>query len=726
MTRDFEQIVEEVSGLVIGTVESVSPDEIRVILEIDAPHSTALNTGVPTGFPRINDYVLVPNEVGAVVGMIVWLGIRDSPFPKRKGLKDFDVIDLPFPLRKLHLIPVGTLIVETSGEEAEGGSARPFKLDRGVTAFPTVGNPVHLPTPKQLRSIVEATGVDRRIHIGTSPMAGGVAITADPDKLFGRHLAVLGNTGSGKSCTVAGLIRWSLQAARKETETASVNARFIILDPNGEYETAFDDFDPKPRVFRVDPRQHSPGDSAKPLHVPAWMWNSHEWSAFAAASHGTQRPLLMRALRELRSGISRADEDTLLADIARNLHLRLAQVTAFFNQGPSFYGEFKGAQASGDVIFGINIEVEDYLRNASQIPADIEAAIQSVQQATGRILEDKKKNGRYWPTFEVPSFKAILEPLRELAKILAADYGIVARTEDAPAPFDVGKLADHVDVLAAVEGGATSQYVASMTTRIRTMLTDERLRPIIDSREGSSLPDWLADYVGDDGTENAELTIIDLSLVPSDVISVVIAVIARLVFEATQRYMKINRETLPTVLVLEEAHTFVALDVQRESDVTTAAQMCRQTFERIAREGRKFGLGLVLSSQRPSELSQTVLAQCNTFILHRIVNDKDQELVGRLVPDSLGGLLRELSSLPSRRAIMLGWAAPIPTLVEVNELPAKERPRSKDPDFWDVWTGKEPRPAEWNKVVDDWVGTPTNQANADCAEGAETGEAEPQ
>jgi hypothetical protein len=75
-----------------------------------------------------------------------------------------------------------------------------------------------------------------------------------------------------------------------------------------------------------------------------------------------------------------------------------------------------------------------------------------------------------------------------------------------------------------------------------------------------------------------------------------------------------------------------------DADTPTAAEMCRQTFERIAREGRKFGLGLVLSSQRPSELSPTVLAQCNTFLLHRIVNDRDQELVGKLVPDNLGGL----------------------------------------------------------------------------------------
>ena len=142
---------------------------------------------------------------------------------------------------------------------------------------------------------------------------------------------------------------------------------------------------------------------------------------------------------------------------------------------------------------------------------------------------------------------------------------------------------------------------------------------------------------------------------------------------------------------LEEAHRFVRKGNDDESGSSSPAHLCREAFERIAREGRKFGLGLVLSSQRPSELSPTVLAQCNTFLLHRIVNDRDQELVSKLVPDNLGGLLRELPSLPSRQAILLGWATPIPVLVEIRDLPKAQQPESDDPDFWDVWTGTEER-----------------------------------
>lgn len=200
---------------------------------------------------------------------------------------------------------------------------------------------------------------------------------------------------------------------------------------------------------------------------------------------------------------------------------------------------------------------------------------------------------------------------------------------------------------------------------------------------------------------------IDLSLVPTEVVHVVTAVIARMTFEALQRYVKLNRAVLPTVLVMEEAHTFVKR-YKEDAENENAATVCCRVFERIAREGRKFGLSLVLSSQRPSELSPTVLSQCNTFLLHRISNDRDQDLVRRLVPDNLSGLLRELPSLPSQSAILLGWALELPVLVRMNDLPKSHQPRSDDPEFWGVWLGRDEmnnpisRFANWRAIASDW------------------------
>ena len=282
---------------------------------------------------------------------------------------------------------------------------------------------------------------------------------------------------------------------------------------------------------------------------------------------------------------------------------------------------------------------------------------------------------------------------------------------DAPRPFEGAALLRGVE--AAGEMLNFSEHIETLLVRIRALLTDTRMKPVLGDASDTTLDQWLADYIGESNASAGCVSLIDLSLVPTEVVHVVTAVIARMVFEASQRYVKLNGVALPTVLVMEEAHTFIKR-YKEDIENQDAASICCQVFERIAREGRKFGLGLVLSSQRPSELSPTVLSQCNTFLLHRISNDRDQELVNRLVPDNLKGLLRELPSLPSQSAILLGWASELPVLVKMNDLPKSQQPRSDDPDFWEVWVGKDergkpvPRDIDWSKVAADWQGAPSS------------------
>lgn len=142
-------------SLTIGTVEFISPDEIKVLLDIEAPDSVALNAGTARPFPRVNSYVLLPVDEGYLVGQIEWITIERSAFPKRRGVQDFGLIDLPYPLRKMSLNPVGTLRRCSGGIET-------YEFRRGTDALPTVGSPVLLPTDMQLRSIVES-GARRRV-----------------------------------------------------------------------------------------------------------------------------------------------------------------------------------------------------------------------------------------------------------------------------------------------------------------------------------------------------------------------------------------------------------------------------------------------------------------------------------------------------------------------------------------------------------------------------------
>ena len=294
-------LVQAVADRVIGAVEEVSADRILVRLDPDAPEATALNTGAPAGFPRINGYVVIPNEGGSTACIISSVRIERLPFPKRKGMQqDFGLVDLPFPSRVMSLTPIGTLRARPLGD------ALSFRVQRGVDVFPSVGDPVLLPGADQLRAIVEGEDDSaQRIAVGHCPTAGRAPVHVDPDKLFGRHLAVLGNTGAGKSCSVAGLVRWSLDAARTARIAAKrsgkPNARFIVLDPNGEYARAFGDFNV--RLFRVDAET-----GAEALRVPAWLWNGAEWAAFTGAAPGAQRPVLFEALRRLRSGLGAPDK----------------------------------------------------------------------------------------------------------------------------------------------------------------------------------------------------------------------------------------------------------------------------------------------------------------------------------------------------------------------------------------------------------------------------------
>jgi len=572
MSQNFDKIRHRV----IGTVEFVSPKEIKVLLETDAPLNTSLNTGVPQLFPKINGILLIPNEAGALIGIITWIGIEYSPYPKRKGYKDFDLVDLPFPLRKLSLSPLGIL------KEKDGN----YEIERGVYSYPSVGDIVIIPSQEQLKAIVQNKDKNARIKIGVAPMAANAPVFVDPDKLFGRHLAILGNTGSGKSCSVSGLIRWSIEAAKKQIEEnknrqnnndeynkSNVNARFIIFDPNGEYGNCFNDLGNIKR-YEVKIRENQ---GAQQLKVPSWMWNSWEWASITQASAKTQIPVIKKCLIEQKKNNNNQlyDEDT----------------PVFFNQ-------------------------------------------------------------------------------EELIKCIKES--------------DLNK----------------QEYNKSFLMRLDILLKDTRVKSVIESEQKLTLENWLNEYIGKNDS-NPSITIIDLSLLPSEILFLVVSVMARIIFEAHHRFKKQMGQTLPTVLVVDEAHNLIKR-YETEDDNISAQRLCTQIFEKIAKEGRKFGVGLVLASQRPSELSQTVLSQCNTFLLHRIVSDSDQEKVKKLVPDTMGGILNELSVLPSRKAILLGWATPIPVLVEMNELPEDQRPKSKDPEFWDVWINKEQRKIDWGNIAKEW------------------------
>ncbi|QCZ92815.1 ATP-binding protein [Salinimonas iocasae] len=668
--------VEYGASLRIGSVEFVSPDEIKVGLDLEAPDGVAANAGTPRAFPRINSYVLIATDSGFIVSQVEWIAVEKSPFPKRKGFQDYGLIDLPFPLRKMKVSPLGLLKYD----------GKTFKFKRGVQSFPSVGEPVLIPTDEQLKAIVES-GDKRRVKIGTSPIAANADVCIDPDKLFGRHLAVLGNTGSGKSCSVVGLIQWSLESAKSASGNDDVepNARFIVLDPNGEYAKVFGN---QGRVFKV-------GDIDNPLEVPLWFWNSSEWISFTQASPKAQAPLLRRALRAMRNEVFELSEEI---DISIRRFLATILTSA------------KHERSAGSP-WGSFPRPKNFYEKLCRWASSIESLLELLDASDTRLSEvsaslEAFKNAR---TGQYPTYEADIDEINQIIESINNAFGqfggreidLLPKSEDTPNQFMGDTFVSYLEALAQETGN--EQFTEFLITRIKTMLADTRMSEIMGDSVTLSLEEWLNSYVGENNAQDGCVTVIDLSLVPAEVTHIITAVIARMTFEALQRYRKVNDEgkPLPTVLVMEEAHTFVKR-YKEDAENQNAATVCCQVFEKIAREGRKFGLGLVLSSQRPSELSPTVLSQCNSFLLHRISNDRDQELVNRLVPDNLRGLLRELPSLPSQQAILLGWASELPVVVKMNNLEEAQRPHSDDPDFWEVWSNQSERSISWEDVAEEW------------------------
>jgi uncharacterized protein len=687
--HDFDQL----RNLTIGVVDYVSPNEINVLLETDAPQNTALNTGVPCLFPRINGFVLIPNEVGAVVGIINWIGTEHSQFPKRKGFRDYDLIDLPFPLRKMMINPVGTLKTDIQ----DGLTI--YKLERGVYSFPSIGDCVIIPKDEQLKSIVENSDEGAFVKIGTAPIASNAIVRINPDKLFGRHVAVLGNTGSGKSCTAAGLIRWSLEAASKQKEETEkkLNCRFVILDPNGEYSTCFDDLDTTIKRFKIELSEEE-SEQYKQLKVPAWFWNSYEWTSFSQATAKTQRPLLRRAIRELKNG-AKHDKESTNIQLQRYSKGCLISFKTDLRTGPRAFTDFPGKMEFGKKLKNFSGSLQSFVgKTDGSIDQLLKETAEGLEAIASRRNTSYNKNGQVVLNFDGFSIQDVTESVELMQRLVESNPNgqvlLEGVDDDVPIMFDPDLLPSHVEFLSEEQG--VLQFLDFLIIRIKSLLSDKRMKPVIGKNDDITLESWLEEYL-------SGITIIDLSLIPADIVHLIVSVISRITFEAIQRFRRKYKETLPTVLMLEEAHNFIKRTYSNSDEISTT-DVCSNTFEKIAKEGRKFGLSLLISSQRPSELSDTVLSQCNTFLLHRIVNDRDQDLVKRLVPDNVGGLLKELPILPTQKAILLGWASPLPILVQISPLLKEQCPQSHDPEFWKVWTGKKAREANWAEIAKEWQG----------------------
>lgn len=262
---------------------------------------------------------------------------------------------------------------------------------------------------------------------------------------------------------------------------------------------------------------------------------------------------------------------------------------------------------------------------------------------------------------------------------------------DKPTPFTLSEFVCHVDRVQGRKPGKKDLLAASDSTRervegilkkLRVLKANPQLRFLLEEHSDASPPiqTVLSQFVGGEEDNKKNIRIIDISGLPNEIAGPLTAVVARLLFQYKIWQTSKERERDPVLLVCEEAHRYVPN--YGEAQYKEAQDAVR----RIAKEGRKYGLGLMLVSQRPSDIESTVLSQCNSWFVMRLTNASDQEHVARFLPDSLAGLTKILSSLTRRETVFVGEAAALPSRVRIRQLEKGKLPESSDISFIEGWS----------------------------------------
>jgi len=294
----------------------------------------------------------------------------------------------------------------------------------------------------------------------------------------------------------------------------------------------------------------------------------------------------------------------------------------------------------------------------------------------------------------------------EKAKTGKTESDILNFDKDKPIPFLLSEFIKHIDKVQGRKKGSdqnlatsdsTRQKIESILRKIRVLRSNPQLSFLLEEFNGTepTLDVIINQFVGN--KEGKKLKIIDISGLPNEIAGPLTALISRLLFQYKLWQTREEREKDPILFVCEEAHRYVPNHGEAQY------KEAQEAIRRIAKEGRKYGLGLMLVSQRPSDVESTVLSQCNSWIILRLTNSSDQEHVSKFLPDSLTGLTKMLPSLTRREALFVGEAAALPSRIKIRELNIDQLPDSNDISFSKGWSNN-PTEIEVLKTISDrWV-----------------------
>ncbi len=718
MTNDYE----------IGRVVAVDTANVTIELKRDLKALTRSTYEGTTEVGSINSYIIIPVGSRRIVAIVTRIVLTEESEP----LKDKTKVALPLSRRLMNATMIGTI------DENE------FK--QGINLFPVLDSPVLITKREDLDAIFGKISHNENdsdepgycISVGRSAFFLDYDIKINPDTFFGKHAAIIGSTGSGKSCSIATILQSIIEHPKvKQT-------RFVILDTNGEYRSAFQKKEggkwsnAKP-AFKSLYIPTDPNKDEK-LAIPYWFMDSDDFVRLFRASPGVQKPVLLNALSSARNdSSSRPAWIQLREKLIREFHNVLSCSSGH---------EGKNAREVNELCCGL----EEYLKLSSNKEAIDEICeqypdfkIKDLKKTMNGIVNIVKKGirneGNQFESYRVldinkkTQIEELINPLiSTLSRLPKSDLLQSTSIADCPSHFSIMDFRyRHIEEAMTRDYGSLARVrenCSTMLMRIFRLLEDSRFEFLFGPSTNEwpdvkhSLATFLRDLLGLEsihkcrlsntdilqekslpfyerqrkGVGQSNVVIIDLSLLASEVLENVTALIGRLIHEFMQRLSfpesDIERGEFPVVLILEEAQNYIP-----EGNKNDEESISKQVFERIAREGRKYGLGLVVASQRPSEMSKTVLSQCNSFIVHRLQNPEDLRYFREIVPSIYGKLLEQLPALAPRSALVLGECVPAPALVVMREVdPA---PYSKNPQFFKSWTTEVKTP-DIEKVCAKW------------------------
>jgi len=284
---------------------------------------------------------------------------------------------------------------------------------------------------------------------------------------------------------------------------------------------------------------------------------------------------------------------------------------------------------------------------------------------------------------------SVIEKKREYLVGIGKEHEAANFTLDSPIPYDLGALIQGLEYkdTEMVQGssrdkqGAFHGKLTRFIQRLTSKIADKRLNFMFNNdlalRDYDYLKNLCEKIMLPSGSSRGGVKVIDFSEVPSDILPLIVSLIARLIFSIQQ--WTPNDERHPIAIFCDEAHLYIPASSNKSIDDASLV-----TFERVSKEGRKYGIGLVVISQRPSEVNRTVLSQSNNFIAMRLTNIDDQSVVKRLLPDSLGDYADMLPILDIGEALVVGDASLLPSRIKIH--PPTLEPRSATVDFWDEWS----------------------------------------